>query len=137
MGTKNNPGRFDCYANAEPDEPMFVLLGRDPTASIVVGFWRTLKMAMKQKGESKSSEEKLDEARQCSYAMKAWAEDHGKDTKPAFDTARSLMAESNEFRNVLTEFVTAYNNQSPNPSDARLHEAYIRACIALDLEPSR
>lgn len=21
MGTKNNPGNFDCYANAEPDEP--------------------------------------------------------------------------------------------------------------------
>lgn len=29
MGTKNNPGAFDCYANAEPDEPMFVLLARD------------------------------------------------------------------------------------------------------------
>ena len=28
MGTKNNPGRFDCYGNAEPDEPIFVLLGR-------------------------------------------------------------------------------------------------------------
>lgn len=32
MGTKNNPGAFDCYANAEPDEPMFVLLGRDKHA---------------------------------------------------------------------------------------------------------
>ena len=26
MGTKNNPGKFDCYANAKPDEPLFVLL---------------------------------------------------------------------------------------------------------------
>lgn len=31
MGTKNNPGQFDCYKNALPDEPMFVLLARDPT----------------------------------------------------------------------------------------------------------
>ena len=29
MGTKNNPGKFDCYEHAKPDEPMFVLLGRD------------------------------------------------------------------------------------------------------------
>jgi hypothetical protein len=28
MGTKNVPGKFDCYANALPDEPTFVLLGR-------------------------------------------------------------------------------------------------------------
>ena len=32
MATKNNPGKFDCYTNAEPDEPMFILLGRDPVA---------------------------------------------------------------------------------------------------------
>lgn len=29
MGTKNQPGSFDCYANAKGDEPLFVLLGRD------------------------------------------------------------------------------------------------------------
>jgi len=28
MATKKNPGEFDCYANAGPDEPMFVLLAR-------------------------------------------------------------------------------------------------------------
>jgi hypothetical protein len=25
MGTKNNPGKFDCYANAEPDSPAAAL----------------------------------------------------------------------------------------------------------------
>lgn len=39
MGTKNNPGKFDCYANADPDEPMFVLLARDPLASDLVLLW--------------------------------------------------------------------------------------------------
>lgn len=29
MGTKANPGEFDCYESAAPDEPMFVLLARD------------------------------------------------------------------------------------------------------------
>jgi hypothetical protein len=32
MGTKRNPGLSDCYAKAEADEPMFVLLARDKHA---------------------------------------------------------------------------------------------------------
>lgn len=39
MGTKNNPGQFDCYANALPDEPMFVLLARDPNFYYHVTKW--------------------------------------------------------------------------------------------------
>jgi len=39
MGSKNNPGKFDCYANAMPDEPMFVLLARDPDFSRLVNEW--------------------------------------------------------------------------------------------------
>lgn len=39
MGTKNNPGTFDCYANAKPDEPMFVLLARDKKAPEIVRAW--------------------------------------------------------------------------------------------------
>jgi hypothetical protein len=44
MGTKNNPGKFDCYANAEPDEPMFVLLGRDRLAAHLVSIWSKVRM---------------------------------------------------------------------------------------------
>ncbi len=44
MGTKNNPGKFDCYANASPDEPMFVLLGRDRLASHLVSIWSKIRM---------------------------------------------------------------------------------------------
>ena len=39
MGTKQNPGVFDCYHEAAPDEPMFVLLARDPNAPNVVREW--------------------------------------------------------------------------------------------------
>lgn len=42
MGTKNKPGEYDCYANAEPDEPMFVLLARDELAPLVVRQWASL-----------------------------------------------------------------------------------------------
>lgn len=39
MGTKAEPGRFDCYGKAEDDEPIFTLLGRDPTAPKLIRAW--------------------------------------------------------------------------------------------------
>ena len=63
MGTKNNPGRFDCYANAEPDEPIFVLLGRDKHAPILVKLWADLR---RMDGEDDA---KIFEARQCASEM--------------------------------------------------------------------
>lgn len=39
MGTKENPGNFDCYENALPDEPMFVLLARDPDFARLIRLW--------------------------------------------------------------------------------------------------
>lgn len=39
MGTKNEPGQFDCYDKAEPDEPLFTLLARDPLAPHLVRLW--------------------------------------------------------------------------------------------------
>ena len=44
MGTKNNPGSYDCYAKADPDEPMFILLGRDWSAHYLVSLWIALRM---------------------------------------------------------------------------------------------
>jgi hypothetical protein len=44
MGTKNNPGQFDCHAKAEPDEPLFTLLARDPLASHLVAIWGYIRM---------------------------------------------------------------------------------------------
>ena len=42
MGTKQNPGPFDCYAAAAPDEPMFVLLARDSKAAALVNLWAAM-----------------------------------------------------------------------------------------------
>ena len=66
MGTKNKPGKFDCYTNAHPDEPMFILLGRDPHAHILVDRWADARE--KERGPS----EKVDEARACAKAMREW-----------------------------------------------------------------
>jgi len=50
MGTKENPGKYDCYANARPDEPMFVLLGRDPSAALLVFLWAKTRARLEGKG---------------------------------------------------------------------------------------
>jgi len=74
MGTKNNPGKFDCYANAEPDEPMFVLLGRDKHAPTLVWLWASLRELDSENPEI------VKEARLCASDMLGWAYDHGRPT---------------------------------------------------------
>lgn len=67
MGTKNNPAKYDCYANADPNEPMFILLGRDLGAYVLIEAWAD---ARERKGEDPTI---VAEARACAAAMKAWA----------------------------------------------------------------
>lgn len=66
MGTKNNPGSFDCYENAEPDEPMFVLLARDKHAPMLVDLW-----AMMRELDDEDPL-KVREAYECAAAMRRW-----------------------------------------------------------------
>lgn len=66
MGTKQDPGRYDCYAKAESDEPMFVLLARDEDAPRLVVLWAD--EAQRRGG----SADKIREARQCAEDMRAW-----------------------------------------------------------------
>jgi hypothetical protein len=72
VGTKNNPSQFDCYANAKPDEPMFILLGRDPGAGSLVRQWASDREG---RGEDPAI---VAEARACADAMDNWARSLGK-----------------------------------------------------------
>ena len=66
MGTKLKPGKFDCYANAEPDEPMFVLLARDPLAPMLVRLWSDMREHFA------GNPSKVFEARTCAIEMETW-----------------------------------------------------------------
>ncbi len=68
MGTKNNPGDFDCYANALPDEPMFVLLARDEKAPRAVMQWARSRLV----AHGGVPDEKYREAVACARAMEVW-----------------------------------------------------------------
>lgn len=87
MGTKANPGKFDCLSKLEPDEPYFVLMARDQLAPRLVDLWAALshgtpagarqffeellKIAMP---EQLQPAEKVAEAYRCAASMEAWAD---------------------------------------------------------------
>lgn len=99
MGTKNNPGKFDCYANAAPDEPMFVLLGRDPCAPALVQLWAEMRRIM---GEDAS---KVEEAEACAQTMREWLAKIGKTPSPIVVGLRS-QAEAEEARAANLDMTT-------------------------------
>lgn len=73
MGSKNNPGKFDCYQNALPDEPMFVLLGRDPWAPDLVEEWAIKRQRDIILGFRPLEDQAMvDEAQLCAKNMKEW-----------------------------------------------------------------
>ena len=82
MGTKANPGRFNCYAAADDDEPIFVLRANDPLAAALVREWAN-RYEIRKVGEQggnvfeRKGIEKSDEARACAYAMELWRRSKG------------------------------------------------------------
>jgi hypothetical protein len=85
MATKNNPGAYDCYEDAHPDEPMFVLLGRDRDASLVVKMWAMLRLQQIDLGiRPEADRPQISEALLCATNMEIWHRE--------IDTARKMAA---------------------------------------------
>lgn len=84
MATKNNPGEFDCYANAEPDEPFFVLLGRDVLAGDLVKEWARRREMIASVGDGPDEREarKIAEARAVAEQMYQYAGVERRTTRP-------------------------------------------------------
>lgn len=69
MGTKENPGEFDCHGNAESDEPVFTLVARDPSAPDTIRNWCRHRVFT---GKNKISDEQIREALECADNMEDW-----------------------------------------------------------------
>lgn len=67
MGTKNDPGNYDCYTKAADDEPIFVLRAKDPFAATLVRQWADMAEA-----DMAQPPEKIAEARKCADDMCLW-----------------------------------------------------------------
>lgn len=77
MGTKNQPGKFDCYNNALPDEPMFVLLARDPEFYDLVHQWARKRQRDIECGERPDSDwPVVQEAYDCAIAGQRWRKEN-------------------------------------------------------------
>lgn len=72
MGTKNNPGNFDCYKNALPDEPMFIMLGRDKASAEAVRFWALQRIKL---GLNKATDPQIAEAYECAAKIEGYKRD--------------------------------------------------------------
>lgn len=96
MGTKENPGNFDCYHEAAPNEPLFVLLGRDPVAPLLVAMWIELRRAI-----GDGNLDKLNEAEACCDHMLNYLLHPDRPKKGEFTRkellAKAVIAMRNEF----------------------------------------
>lgn len=87
MGTKLNPGGYDCYRKLHPDEPFFVLRAKDQTAPGVVREWvrrRREEAAVTGGTITPQYEQKLREAEACADDMDAWFKANPDKVKPSF-----------------------------------------------------
>lgn len=89
MATKLNPGQFDCYAKAAPDEPLFVLRSTDHRAPHLVRIWAMVRaghftaahneftaMIAEQPRYEYKADEKMAEAMKCAAQMENWKRSH-------------------------------------------------------------
>lgn len=77
MGTKAQELRDGCFARAMDDEPMFVLLARDPSAPALARQWADERAAAIHRGDRPETDiEQVIEARRCADRMEAWREEN-------------------------------------------------------------
>lgn len=96
MGTKIDGDT--CYAAALPDEPMFVLLGRDPQAPQIVRAWAAQRLALVYGSQRPASDiAKAREAQRLADRMVEWRNnaaeswrDQGKLAFPPVSDGRTL-----------------------------------------------
>lgn len=73
MGTRTNPGRYDCYAKALPDEPLFTLLARDPCAPALLRLWADCRRDEITKGVRSEDDLRMcQEADESADEMEEW-----------------------------------------------------------------
>lgn len=94
MGTINQPSQYDCASKLLPDEPNFLLLGRDKCAPVVVWLWAVLReIHAREKPNPDAEREQALEARQIVIDMFNWQEAHDKLTVGVGEAALAAVFE--------------------------------------------
>ncbi len=124
MSTRMNPGPFDGHAAALPDEPMFVLLARDPDAPVMVQTWAKHRLYLIGRG-SRPAEDKAqaEHALTIAASMDSWRRANDGRWRQAPPTPTT--ASTAEMRRALADW------SSRNPTDGH---ARLVALVLQDLE---
>lgn len=125
MGTKNNPSPFDCYAAADPDEPLFVLLARDKFAPAMVWLWAALR---EFDGEDAA---KIKEAQQCVVDMMKWQAEHG---LRSVGLGQAVLAGIMEMIRVANQAARSLDGKSPDNQETGV-DVFRRFLAATTFEP--
>lgn len=115
------PKVFDCYAACRPDEPMFVLLGRDPQAGALVEQWAATREL------NREDPAKVDNARAIAKSMRLYAVRLGKEMADtlAMVELKRLRVHTHNLRTTLGRAVTSliearlFLGRSPAPESVR------------------
>ena len=104
MGTKTNPGPFDCYASAAPDEPIFILRAVDPAAPDAIEDWCDIRSKMIRHGTKPDSDwQMIFEARAVADQMRDWRRSSRRGTVPLHPLPAAPMPfDPVRFTNLLT-----------------------------------
>jgi len=94
MGTKQQPSQYDCLSKLLPDEPNFLLLGRDKCAPVAVWLWAVLReIHADEKPDPDKEREQALEARNIVLDMFNWQEAHDKVTVGVGEAALAAVFE--------------------------------------------
>jgi len=91
MGTKRNPGSFDCYAALGDDEPYFLVRAHDKDAPLLVKLWALMRESAVEAGiKPRSDLAQVNEAKQCAYEMERWRRTHDGDDRQMILTVNEI-----------------------------------------------
>ena len=110
MGTRNNPGAFNCYAAALPDEEIFTVLARDPAMPATILFWVGERSRL---GKIETEEDciRLEQATEIARKARKWRQDNLNPTGdgvPSWKLPRQIVDDADPIRS-LPEDASDYN----------------------------
>ena len=119
MGTRANPGRYDCLAKAMHDEPYFVLIGRDDDAHDALLTWICKRLeAVLRDERSRDDLPQVREAFDCLIAMIAWRNAHSRAGRPpSLDLGPADQAWIRQTLNILIGKTRLYESQADRNAD--------------------
>jgi hypothetical protein len=134
VSTKTTPSPFDGLAKAEPDEPIFTLVGRDPDAPEAITHWVDTRRRRLLTGDPvdpavlRLELVQLTEAEMVAFEFKRWRLGHADE-----DTKSTKRASYNAIERTTEQLDALAKAETLSVIDRHLREAAYHAQLAFEL----